>query len=139
MVAIGEFCFAADSPNIVESKSFKLYLNSLNQTVFADKHSLEATLMADLSAASGKPVGVRVRSLDDVQADGVGILPGVCIDELDITVSDYEQRAARVVEWTGFVRQHAAESCNRRMQAIEIAIGCRPQVIRGIARCQGQA
>ena len=91
VVAIGEFCFAADSPNIVESKSFKLYLNSLNQTVFADQPSLVATLQADLSEASGKPVSVRVRSLDEVQADGVGVLPGVCIDDLDITVSDYEQ------------------------------------------------
>ena len=91
VVAIAEFCFAADSPNIVESKSFKLYLNSLNQTVFADTPSLEATLRADLSAASGKPVSVRVRSLDEVQADGVGVLPGVCIDGLDITVSDYAQ------------------------------------------------
>lgn len=91
VVAIGEFCFAADSPNIVESKSFKLYLNSLNQTVFADQPSLVATLQADLSEASGKPVSVRVRSLDEVQADGVGVLPGVCIDDLEITVSDYEQ------------------------------------------------
>ena len=91
VVAIGEFCFAADSPNIVESKSFKLYLNSLNQTVFTDVQSLEATLQADLSAASGKPVSVRVRSLNDVQADGVGVLPGVCIDDLDISVSDYAQ------------------------------------------------
>ena len=91
VVAIGEFCFAADSPNIVESKSFKLYLNSLNQTVFADTQSLEQTLRADLSAASGKPVSVRVRSLDEVQADGTGVLPGVCIDDLDITVSDYQQ------------------------------------------------
>ena len=91
VVAIGEFCFAADSPNIVESKSFKLYLNSLNQTVFADKPNLVATLQSDLSAASGKPVSVRVRSLDEFQADGVGVLPGVCIDDLDITVSDYAQ------------------------------------------------
>lgn len=106
VVAIGEFCFAADSPNIVESKSFKLYLNSLNQSVFADTPSLVATLQADLSVASGKPVSVRVRSLDDVQADGVGVLSGVCIDDLDITVSDYAQPrpellacdASRIVE-----------------------------------------
>jgi 7-cyano-7-deazaguanine reductase len=36
VVAIGEFSIPADSPNIIESKSFKLYLNSLNQTPFAD-------------------------------------------------------------------------------------------------------
>lgn len=91
VVAIGEFSIPADSPNIIESKSFKLYLNSLNQTPFADRQSLEATLQADLSAAAGKPVGVRIRSLSEVQAEGVAGLPGVCIDELDVSVSDYQQ------------------------------------------------
>ncbi len=89
VVAIGEFSIPADSPNIIESKSFKLYLNSLNQTPFSDIPSLEAVLRADLSAAAGKPVGVRIRPLSEVQAEGVVALPGVCIDELDISVSDY--------------------------------------------------
>ncbi|KPA88918.1 MULTISPECIES: NADPH-dependent 7-cyano-7-deazaguanine reductase QueF [Pseudomonas] len=89
VVAIGEFSIPADSPNIIESKSFKLYLNSLNQTPFADIPSLEAVLRADLSAAAGKPVGVRIRRLGDVQAEGVVALPGTCIDDLDISVSDY--------------------------------------------------
>jgi 7-cyano-7-deazaguanine reductase len=90
VVAIGEFSIPADSPNIIESKSFKLYLNSLNQTPFASVGELQACLEKDLSAAAGKPVGVRVRRLDEVQADGVATLPGVCIDDLDITVSQYE-------------------------------------------------
>ncbi|MEX5512248.1 NADPH-dependent 7-cyano-7-deazaguanine reductase QueF [Pseudomonas paralactis] len=90
VVAIGEFSIPADSPNIIESKSFKLYLNSLNQTAFADTQSLEATLQTDLSAAAGKPVAVRIRSLADIEAEGVMALPGVCIDELDINVSSYE-------------------------------------------------
>lgn len=90
VVAIGEFSIAADSPNIIESKSFKLYLNSLNQTPFVDRQSLEETLRRDLSAAAGKPVGVRVRSLGEVEAEGVVALPGTCIDELDISVSSYE-------------------------------------------------
>ncbi|RFD34428.1 NADPH-dependent 7-cyano-7-deazaguanine reductase QueF [Pseudomonas sp. GL93] len=90
VVAIGEFSIAADSPNIIESKSFKLYLNSLNQTAFADTQSLEATLRTDLSFAAGKPVNVRIRSLADIEAEGVMALPGVCIDDLDINVSSYE-------------------------------------------------
>ena len=90
VVAIGEFSIPADSPNIIESKSFKLYLNSLNQTVFADVPSLEAILRTDLSAAAGKPVNVRIRSLADVEAEGVQALPGICIDDLDISVSNYE-------------------------------------------------
>jgi 7-cyano-7-deazaguanine reductase len=90
VVAIGEFSIPADSPNIIESKSFKLYLNSLNQTPFVSAAELTVVLEKDLSAAAGKPVGVRIRSLDDVQADGVAKLPGVCIDDLDISVSQYE-------------------------------------------------
>ena len=89
VVAIGEFAIPADSPNIIESKSFKLYLNSLNQTVFADGAELVAVLQRDLSAAAGKPVGVRVRSLAEVAAEGVAMLPGVCIDELDVAIHSY--------------------------------------------------
>ncbi|MBC3374469.1 NADPH-dependent 7-cyano-7-deazaguanine reductase QueF [Pseudomonas sp. SWRI92] len=106
VVAIGEFAIPADSPNIIESKSFKLYLNSLNQTPFADTASLEATLHKDLSAAAGKPVSVRIRSLKDVEREGVVALPGVCIDDLDISVDSYEHPrpellrcdASRIVE-----------------------------------------
>ncbi|AZC17455.1 MULTISPECIES: NADPH-dependent 7-cyano-7-deazaguanine reductase QueF [Pseudomonas] len=90
VVAIGEFSIPADSPNIIESKSFKLYLNSLNQTPFADRATLEATLRKDLSAAAGKPVTVHVRSLGEVEAQGLVALPGVCIDDLDISVDSYE-------------------------------------------------
>ncbi|WLI47891.1 NADPH-dependent 7-cyano-7-deazaguanine reductase QueF [Pseudomonas beijingensis] len=89
VVAIGEFAIPADSPNIIESKSFKLYLNSLNQTPFADTASLEATLRQDLSAAAGKTVGVRIRSLKDVEREGIVALPGTCIDDLDISVDSY--------------------------------------------------
>lgn len=91
VVAISEFSIPADSPNIIESKSFKLYLNSLNQTVFADRAALQATLETDLSAAAGKPVSVRIRDLADIEAEGVAAMPGACIDELDIQVSSYDR------------------------------------------------
>ncbi|WXL27628.1 NADPH-dependent 7-cyano-7-deazaguanine reductase QueF [Ectopseudomonas mendocina] len=93
VVAIGEFAIPADSPNIIESKSFKLYLNSLNQTVFSDAALLQAILVKDLSAAAGKPVAVRVRSLSEVTAEGVVLPQGTCIDELDVSISNYEQPA----------------------------------------------
>lgn len=91
VVAIGEFSIPADSPNIIESKSFKLYLNSLNQSRFASPTELEQVMQRDLSACAGAPVGVRVRSLAAVAAKGVAQLPGVCIDELEISVSSYAQ------------------------------------------------
>ena len=91
VVAMGEFVIPADSPNIIESKSFKLYLNSLNQTAFSSADELTAVLVKDLSAAAGKPVGVRLRSLAEVTAEGVAAAPGLCIDELDVSISNYSQ------------------------------------------------
>ncbi|ARU88985.1 NADPH-dependent 7-cyano-7-deazaguanine reductase QueF [Pseudomonas sp. M30-35] len=91
VVAIGEFAIPADSTNIIESKSFKLYLNSLNQSVFSSTAELVEVMSKDLSAVAGKPVSVKVRSLDDVAADGVASLPGLCIDDADISISNYEQ------------------------------------------------
>ncbi|MBH9304563.1 NADPH-dependent 7-cyano-7-deazaguanine reductase QueF [Pseudomonas aeruginosa] len=91
VVAIGEFSIPADSPNIIESKSFKLYLNSLTQSAFDSREALRAVLQKDLSAAAGAPVGVRLRSLAEVAEEGIGRLPGRCIDELDIAVDGYEQ------------------------------------------------
>ncbi|GIZ12070.1 NADPH-dependent 7-cyano-7-deazaguanine reductase QueF [Pseudomonas sp. NCCP-436] len=91
VVAIGEFAIPADSPNIIESKSFKLYLNSLNQTVFTSWEALQQTLACDLSAVAGKPVTVRLRTLAEVMNEGLASLPGQCIDDLDINVSCYER------------------------------------------------
>jgi len=89
VVAIGEFAIPADSPNIIESKSFKLYLNSLNQSVFASVAELVAVLEKDLSATAGKPVSVHVRSLEEAGREGLSALPGICIDELDVSISNY--------------------------------------------------
>lgn len=116
VVAIGEFAIPCDSPNIIESKSFKLYLNSLNQTVFASVAELQACLVKDLSAAAGKPVSVKVSTLVEVEGQGVTALPGQCIDALDVSISNYEQpqpellrcAADRVVEET--VHSHLLKS-----------------------------
>lgn len=91
VVAIGEFAIPADSPNIIESKSFKLYLNSLNQTVFTSWEALQQTLMRDLSAVAGKQVAVRLRTLEQVTNEGLASLPGQSIDDLEISVSCYDQ------------------------------------------------
>ncbi len=97
VVAIGEFAIPADSPNIIESKSFKLYLNSLNQTAFADQAELLALLEKDLSAAAGKPVGVRLRGLAEATEEGVVSAPGTCIDDLDVAIDSYAAPAPELL------------------------------------------
>src|SRR3990167_8650027 len=50
-VALAHFMVPCESPKIIESKSFKLYLNSFNNTHFADVEAVKARLRADLSEA----------------------------------------------------------------------------------------
>jgi 7-cyano-7-deazaguanine reductase len=66
-VATATFELPADSPHLVESKSFKLYLNSCNGARFADREALRAQVEADLSAAAGASVSMRF-GLPQVQA-----------------------------------------------------------------------
>jgi 7-cyano-7-deazaguanine reductase len=88
-VGVAEFRVPADSPCIIESKSFKLYLNGYNQERLDSAESLHARLVADLSAAAGAAVGVRLKSLDEAAAEPMAELPGFCIDSLDIDIDHY--------------------------------------------------
>ncbi len=90
VVALGRFRVPADSPCLVESKSLKLYLNSLNQTAYPDAVALREVLRNDLSAATGAPVAVEVCDLAQRPAVALGYPPGECLDTLDIACSIYE-------------------------------------------------
>lgn len=89
-VAWGEFRVPADSPAIVESKSFKLYLHALNQHRVADIAALEALLGADLAACVGAPVEVRVHPPESWQGLACQPPPGRCLDDLTIAVEHYQ-------------------------------------------------
>lgn len=91
-VAVARFTLPADSPNLIESKSWKLYLNGFNQTRFVSHVQVVETLMADLSRAAGAAVSVRLFDVDD-EALMPRRLPGECLDDLDIEVSDYTPSA----------------------------------------------
>ncbi|WOT04257.1 NADPH-dependent 7-cyano-7-deazaguanine reductase QueF [Shewanella youngdeokensis] len=89
MVAIAEFNLAFNSQNLIESKSFKLYLNSFNQTRFENVQTVQATLTKDLSECAKGEVGVKVVEPKHFNQQRVVELPGTCIDDLDIEVDDY--------------------------------------------------
>jgi 7-cyano-7-deazaguanine reductase len=88
MVAIGEVCIDAKSMNLIESKSFKLYLNSFNQTRMANLVSVCQTLEHDLSQCAQGNVSVTLFPLAQAPQHIVNV-PGECIDDLDITIDDY--------------------------------------------------
>lgn len=80
-VAIARIRIPANSPNIVESKSLKLYLNSLNFTKFGDMAEVQALIQKDLSACVGIKVSVEIVPLGGSGFEVQEPL-GVCIDEV---------------------------------------------------------
>jgi 7-cyano-7-deazaguanine reductase len=86
-VRLAEFRVFADSKNIIESKSFKLYLNSLNLSQFESQEEVEAVLIKDLSAVAEGRVDVRIYHPD--QAPEFGQFTGFCIDNQDVEITQY--------------------------------------------------
>ncbi|WBS03521.1 NADPH-dependent 7-cyano-7-deazaguanine reductase QueF [Pseudoduganella sp. SL102] len=88
-VAVARITVPADSPNIIESKSFKLYLNSFNQTRLGGPEALRDLLQQDLSAATGANVHVVLTMQEDFGKLQMGELEGLLLDRLDIEVDNY--------------------------------------------------
>ena len=89
VVRIAQFELSCDSPCLIESKSFKLYLNSFNQAQFEDARQVESVLVKDLSAAARAEVSVRLYTISEFQERAFDTALGINIDELDVTVQCY--------------------------------------------------
>jgi 7-cyano-7-deazaguanine reductase len=88
-VALAEFRVPATSPNIIESKSFKLYLGSYAQARFSDTDALRTQLVRDLSQAAGAAVSVVLTPAASSNAALIETLEGDLIDDLPIEISHY--------------------------------------------------
>ena len=108
VAAVAEFQVPASSPNIIESKSFKLYLNGFAQEPLANAAALSALLQQDLSRAAGAPVTVQIHA-PRATAHTFADLDGASIDTLPVKIDDYgppkadylrADRDAEVVEET---------------------------------------
>jgi 7-cyano-7-deazaguanine reductase len=94
-VALAHILVPCESTHIVESKSFKLYLNSFNNTRFADADEVKARIRADISAAlwQGGPVmssvGVKLLGPELFGAELIHELDGLNLDRLDIECTRY--------------------------------------------------
>ena len=95
-VALAHFTVPCATPNIIESKSFKLYLGSFNNSQFADAAQVQAQLRADLNQAlwRGAPavqsgVGVKMLLPELFDREPVHELDGLSLDRLDIECTRY--------------------------------------------------
>ena len=87
-VAVGEVAVPASSKNLIESKSFKLSPNSLNQSHFRDIDEVADFLRRDLRACAEGEVTVTLYPLTQAPAQ-IASLPGDCIHDLDIAIDGY--------------------------------------------------
>ncbi|MEY3697808.1 MAG: queuine synthase, partial [Pseudomonadota bacterium] len=95
-VAMARFIVPCESSHLVESKSLKLYLNSLNNTRFASADEVKKTLQHDLSAAVWhggvvqSSVGVQLLLPEQFGAERIQELQGVNLDRLDLDCTHYQ-------------------------------------------------
>jgi 7-cyano-7-deazaguanine reductase len=94
-VALAHFTIPCESPNIIESKSFKLYLNSFNHSQFPDAEAVLAHLRADINEAVWRgttvqsSVGVRLIGPELFDREPIYELDGLNLDRLDIECNRY--------------------------------------------------
>ncbi len=94
-VALAHVTVPCETPHIVESKSFKLYLNSFNNTPFASADEVRDRIRADISEAvwrgapSASPVGVKLVLPEAFDREPVHEMDGVDLDRLDIECTQY--------------------------------------------------
>ena len=88
-VAIAEFRIPAATPNIVESKSFKLYLASYNRERLESSEALRTRLERDLSAATGGAVAVALTTPARFASIDIEELAGESIDASPVTIESY--------------------------------------------------
>ncbi|MFZ3219557.1 MAG: NADPH-dependent 7-cyano-7-deazaguanine reductase QueF [Rhodoferax sp.] len=97
-VALAHFTVPCESVNIVESKSFKLYLNSFNNTPFADANAVRERLRTDITEAVWRGVadparvatiGVTLVGPEQFDREPIHELDGLNLDRLDIECTRY--------------------------------------------------
>lgn len=88
-IAIARFSIPANSPNLIESKSFKLYLGSFAATSMASVAALRERLVQDLSAVAGAAVDVELTLPAQFPEERISALRGECIDETDASITHY--------------------------------------------------
>lgn len=91
MVAMAVISYDCHSPCIIESKSLKLYFNSLNNSTFANSKAIEQIIAQDLSCRIGTDVCVNITLLSELKNQTIKTsFDGICLDTLDVDCSIYQ-------------------------------------------------
>ena len=83
-IALAHITVPCESPHIVESKSFKLYLNSFNNSRFLDAREVRERIRADVSAATGVGIGIKTIGPELFDREPLHEMDGLNLDRLDV-------------------------------------------------------
>src|SRR3990167_1402700 len=89
VVAFAEISYGCETPFIIESKSMKLYFNSLNNTKFKNTEVVQATIKKDIEEKIGGKAAVKIIPLNKLNNRIFSGFEGDCLDELDIECTSY--------------------------------------------------
>ncbi|MBF5058237.1 7-cyano-7-deazaguanine reductase [Alcanivorax sp. 521-1] len=114
-VALAELIVPCTSPNIIESKSLKLYLNSFANSRFDSRDRVVAVIAKDLAEVAGAPVDVRVMTLREAEREPAWEEHGQLVDTLDVAFDHFEYRPELLLtdqgpEQTGVLVSHLLRS-----------------------------
>jgi len=136
IVAILEVQLDINSVNLIKSKSFKLYLNSFNQTKFDSVEAVQETLSRDLSTCAQGELSVKVIEPKFFNLERIIDLPGSCIDELDIEVNEYAFNPDHLLDSTD-ADKNVAETLNSNLLKSNCLITSQPDWGSVMIRYQG--
>ena len=89
-VRIIQFLVPVESEYLIESKSLKLYLNSLNGTKFNGDEQVKKIIEKDLTNIAKSNIEATIYSVEEFHSEPLSLFDGINIDDLDVEISDYE-------------------------------------------------
>ncbi|WP_289027941.1 NADPH-dependent 7-cyano-7-deazaguanine reductase QueF [uncultured Paraglaciecola sp.] len=104
-VAILQCDIPATTPNLIESKSFKLYLNSFNQSIFSSRESVQDAIQKDLSNCVGDYVTIKVLPLELFTNLTISSFSALNIDDLDIEIDNYKMDSSTLYSGGGIIEE----------------------------------
>ena len=116
-VAILRITVPCTSPNIIESKSFKLYLNGFNQTRFISALHVLERLKSDLSQAAQATVSIEIFEGCAFESERIEEFTGINLDQQDIEAAHYLPEPALLK-----LRDVASEQPGENVQTVSEAV-----------------
>ncbi len=90
VVATAQISVPATSPNLIESKSLKLYLSSFAMSHFESPAAVAELIATDIGKSAGQQVSVQVQPVAETATNAVSVLPGICLDSLAVSCSSWD-------------------------------------------------